>query len=71
MLEVQDCLQLRLFILGVLLSPLDGWQDTSPSVGGFGSLCTLAFLSFLWDPLTVSETIIPTLCISLPVFLSS
>lgn len=27
-------------------------------VGGFGSPCTLAFLSFLWDPLTVSGTII-------------
>lgn len=40
------------------------------SVGGFGSPCTLAFLSFLWDPLTVSETIILMHCISLPVLSS-
>lgn len=26
-----DCLQLRLYIVGVLLSPLDGWQEASPS----------------------------------------
>lgn len=65
---VETCLLLEYYCL----LWMDGRMHVQVvSVGGFGSLCTLALLSFLWDPLTVSETIIPTPCISLPIFLSS